>query len=275
MQFPFSHKHILLQAILLFSLRTAAQEQTGDWDTYVTTLNGKTPVSVVVNLALSTKSAQRSRPYVIILRTKVHYPDAVGQPGQEEMQELDSMETHLEAGLSGHSGAVYVGRFTQRSLREFYFYALDTLDYIHPVREAMMQHPGYDWLCQAKYDRDWTNYFQVLYPSPRDLERIQDRRLVDVLKKKGDHLQDARPIDHYFSFKTKAAREAFLRDPFLTGFQILEMPADPGNGDFPYSLHLNRKDVPDYRFIDKTLLPLWETARKNSGKYEGWETNAM
>lgn len=265
MRHPFPFPRLIVTVLLICSCCSATgQDAFNDWDTYVTSLNGRTPVSVMVNLALVQKNAQRSRPFAIILRTKVHFPDAQGQPGQEEMIELDSMENHLEHGLRDHIGAVYAGRFTQRGLREFYFYGLDTMDYLRPVREAMAQHPGYDWLCQAKYDKDWTNYQQVLYPSPRDLERIQDRRLVDQLVRKGDPLKVARPVDHYFYFKTKSERESFLRDPLLSGFHILEMPDEPSKGDLPFLLHVNRKDVPDYKFIDKVVLPL--------GRYpeKGW-----
>lgn len=273
---PFPFPRPLLLILLVCSMSVAhAQDAFNDWDTYVTSLNGRTPVSVLVNLALAQRSAQRSRPFVIILRTKIHFPDAQGQPGQEEMTELDSMEYHLERGLRDHAGAVYAGRFTQRGLREFYFYGLDTMDYLRPVREAMAEHPGYDWLCQARYDKDWTNYQQVLYPSPRDLERIQDRRLVDKLRKKGDLLKEARPVEHFFYFKTKSERESFLRDPLLTGFQILEMPDEPGKGEVPFLLHVMRQDVPDYKFIDKVILPLWDAAQKRGGRYDGWETDSL
>jgi len=272
--FPFPRPTLLI-AMLCTLCRTQAQDAFNDWDAYVSTLNGKTPVSVVVNLGLAQKNAQKARPYAIILRTKIHFPDNQGQPGRDEMAELDSLENDLEAGLREHVGATYAGRFTQRGLREFYFYALDTLDYIRPVRAAMALHPGYDWLCQARFDKDWTNYRQVLYPGPRELEWIQNRRLVDLLKEKGDPLKEARPIDHYMFFKTKSERESFLRDPLLAGFQILEMPDVPGTGDLPFLLHVNRKDVPDYRFLDKTILPLWDAARKRGGKYDGWETFAL
>ncbi len=272
--FP-SFRAWLTTVLVLGNTAASGQDALNDWDTYVTSLNGRTPVSVLVNLALVQKNVQRARPFAIILRTKIHFPDALGQPGQEEMGELDSMENHLEKGLRDHVGAVYAGRFTQRGLREFYFYGLDTLDYLRPVREAMAEHPGYDWLCQARYDKDWTNYQQVLYPSPRDLERIQDLRLVERLRKKGDPLREARPVEHFLFFKTRSDREGFLRDPVMGGFQILEMPDDPGKGDHPYLLHVSRKDVPDRVFIDKVILPLWDAAVKRGGRYDGWEADAL
>jgi uncharacterized protein (TIGR01619 family) len=271
----FTYRPLLALLILFSTLGSAAQEQVNDWDTYVTTLNGKTPVSVMVNLGLASKAPMHQRSYAIIIRTKLKAPDNLGQPMADETAELDSMENQLDRALYLHAGSLYVGRFTQRGLREFYFYALDTLDYIEPVAKVMLSHTGYQWLCQARPDREWTNYFQVLYPSPRDLEKLQNRRLVDLLRKKGDPLTEARPIDHYFYFKTKSTREGFLHDPQLTGFQIVEMPESAGTGEQPYLLHLKRKDVPDYRFIDKTLLPLWDLARKAGGKYDGWETYAL
>ncbi len=275
MSSAFRHIAFLCCLALAPSLTPFAQESQNDWDTYVTSPNGKTPVSVMVNLGLSAKAPQRQRPFVIIIRTKLLFPDAQGQPDKEESVSLDSIENQLDRSLYLHAGAIYAGRFTQRGIREFYFYALDTLDYIESVAQVMLSQGGRQWLCQAKNDREWTNYFQVLYPSPVDLERLQDRRLVDLLRKKGDALKEARPIDHYFYFRTKSTRESFLHDQRLTGFNILEMPDQPGDGDLPYLLHIKKTEIPDYHFIEQTLIPLWELARKSGGRYDGWETYAL
>ena len=148
------------------------------------------PVSIIVDLGLATVAPQQERPFVVIIRTKILQPEPNGQPGKTESVRLDEMENMLVEQLSSKIGAVYTGRYTQRRLREFYFYALDTLDYFFAIKSALAGFTEYQWLTQAKEDKKWTNYFTVLYPPPIEYEKIQNRRLVDLLKGKGDELKE-------------------------------------------------------------------------------------
>lgn len=193
-------------------------------------------------------------------------------PGKAEISRLDKMENLLVEQLSSKCGAVYTGRYTQRGLREFYFYTLDTLEYFLAIKSAMAGFTDYQWLCQAKDDKSWTNYFTVLYPPPVELEKIQNRRLVDLLKQKGDALKEPRRIEHFFYFKSKSKRDEFMRSSGMENFSVAEIPEALETGAFPYMLHLYKDDVPDYNFIENIIIPLWERARQFQGKYDGWET---
>lgn len=262
----------LTTVIFLFIVSlVSAQKNISDWDTYVVEVNKK-PVSIIVDLGMAKTAPQKERPYVVIVRTKILVPDQNGLPGKSEAVKLDQMENLLVEQLSSKTGAVYVGRFTQRGLREFYFYALDTVDYPLAVNSAMAGFTEYQWLGQAKEDKPWSNYFSVLYPPPVEMEKIQNRRLVDLLKGKGDALKEPRRIDHYFYFKTKSRREDFLRSPGMESFMIGELPETDAKSDLPYMVHLYKDDVPDYTFIERVLIPLWERARQFQGRYDGWET---
>ncbi len=247
------------------------QQHQGDWDTYYTQVNKK-PVSIIVDLSLGKLAPVRERPYVIIIRTELRYPDTNGLPSSVEVPLLDEMEEQLVENLARNNGAWYTGRFTQRGIREFYFYALDTLQYRNALNKAMTAYKEYKWLAQAKDDKTWTNYLTVLYPSPLDMEKIQNRRLIDYLKKQGDGLTATRKVEHFFQFKTKSYRDEFVRKSGIEAFTITEMPDKPGDGEFPYSLRIEKDDVPDYTYIDRVLIPLWQLAGKYHGRYDGWET---
>jgi hypothetical protein len=254
---------------VLLSLTAHAQ---GDWDTYLMEVNNK-PLSVVVDLGLAQKAPQKERPFVIIIRTKINKPQTNGLPGETEASVMDNLEDSLVYYMEQKSGAVYAGRFTQRGLREFYFYTLDTVDYLLPAAKAFKNFTSYQWLCQAKEDKKWSNYFEVLYPPDKEMERIQNRRTVDNLKRNGDALKTPRQINHTIYFKTKSSRELFLKEIKESGFKFPHQPDDdPGAGEYPYKLQLFRDDIPSYTQIDRVCLYLWELARKFNGRYDGWET---
>ena len=264
-------RYIYTGFFLISSFLSSAQKNISDWDAYLMEVNNK-PVSIIVDLGLATVAPQKERPFVIIIRTKILQPEANGLPGKSESARLDEMENKLVEQLGSKTGSVYTGRYTQRGLREFYFYALDTLDYVFAVRSALAGFSEYQWLTQAKEDKKWTNYFTVLYPPPIEMEKIQNRRLVDILKSKGDLLKEPRRIEHFFYFKTKSKREDFLRSPGIESFSIDEIPEATEKTALPYMLHLFKDDVPDYSFIDRVLIPLWERAKQFEGHYDGWET---
>ena len=256
---------------LLFASTLPAQKVNSDWDAYLMQVNNK-PVSIIVDLGPGTTAPLKERPFVVIVRTKIQNPDPNGLPAKTEIPRLDKMENQLVEQLSKRTGALYVGRYTQRGLREFYFYALDTIDYVLGVRAAMAEFTDYQWLTQAKEDKLWSNYFTVLYPGPVDMEKIQNRRLVDLLKGKGDALKESRRIDHYFYFKTKSKRDEFMRSEGMENFTVEEVPEAATKDLLPYMVHVYKNDVPDYSFIERVLIPLWEKARQFQGRYDGWET---
>ncbi len=261
----------LLSLSLLLAQTIAGQQHQGDWDAYLMQTNNK-PVSVIVDLALGKKAPMKERPFVIIVRSQLQYPDAMGMPGKAELTALDEMEEGLVERLAKNNGAIYAGRFTQRGIREFYFYSLDTVSYHPAVVQAMANFKEYKWLTQAKDDKTWTNYFTVLYPLPVDMEKIQNRRLIDRLKNEGDSLIKSRQVDHYFYFKTKIKRDEFIRNTGISAFTIAELNDKAGDAEFPYQLHIYKNDVPDYTYIERVLIPFWEAARKYQGRYDGWET---
>ncbi len=267
-------KWICLHSLLFFAFNSVAQNYQSDWDAYVLKVNKK-PVSVIVDLGIAQKAPLKERPFAILVRTRINNPDTNGLPREKENPILNQLEDSLVSHLEKKSGAIYTGRFTQRGLREFYFYALDTVDYAANVASALKTFPGYQWLCLAKFDKNWSNYFEVLYPPPREMERIQNRRVVDQLSRNGDALKASRKIDHFLFFKTKISREEFLRALKQNDFRIEDMPDEVENNAWPYKLRLSRDDIPDYSNIDKVTLYLWELAQKYKGKYGGWETYVL
>jgi hypothetical protein len=251
---------------------STAQTEKGDWDAYVTSPPGGKPMSTVVDLSLAERAPMKDKGFAVLVRTSLLSADSDGMPTKSESESLHLLEDLLEKSLAESCRAVYAGRFTHKGVRRFVFFTSDTACCRKTVASAFTSSPGHEWDARSVADTGWSNYFDLLYPPPVELERIRNRRLVDLLTDKGDDLKSPRRVDHFLRFKSKSSRESFLRGLSMEGFEIAAMPEADGDGSHPYALQLHRKDKPDYPMVDKVVIPLWEKAQKSNGRYEGWET---
>ena len=257
---------------LLMLLLTPAFAQIENWDNYIVSVKEK-PVSIVVNLGLKEVAPVKERPFAIVLRIKYPELDERGFPAESLADELNQMESELESIFQKKNGAWYAGRFTQRGLREFYFYALDTVGYVQTSNSVLQKHTKFPWLVKAVYDKEWTNYFEVLYPHNEEREKMENRRIIDELAKKGDKSDKLRPIDHTLFFKSDWFRKSFLKELLEPGFQVTEMPIEKTEkGDYPFRLVLRRTERPEIQHMNELTIGLSKLAQKNSGKYDGWST---
>lgn len=60
----------------------------------------------------------------------------------------------------------------------------------------MNQFQDYEFDCGWKPDANCTHYVEVLYPSEEDRQRMENRKVLDVLEQKGDTLQRPRDVWH-------------------------------------------------------------------------------
>ncbi|MFZ9661735.1 MAG: DUF695 domain-containing protein [Chitinophagaceae bacterium] len=130
----------ILYSFILLMLPTAvlkSQKLPEDWDNYFSSSKNK-PVSIVVNLALQPLAPIKLKPFVMIVRTKFPEINEDGLPSNEEQLNLDQIENSMVTELGKNLGAVYVGRFTQRGIRVFYFYSGDTLSFRPTIEEVML-----------------------------------------------------------------------------------------------------------------------------------------
>lgn len=254
---------------VLFKIK--AQQFSGNWDTYVIQTTPK-PVSVVVDLDFGYSPGAKEKKNVIIVQLNLKQVQPDGMPAREEIIMLDSIENGLHNTLVSALNAQYTGRYTSEGRRDFYFYSNDTSHCRQHLAAVFQQFPVYSWSVIVKRDADLSNYFNVLYPTSKEMERIKNRRMVDVLHAKGDLLTAPRKVEHFLFFKTAADRKNFATVIQDNGFVIENGGKEMGVKDRPYSLHISRADKVDANSIDRVSLYLWELALRYSGKYDGWET---
>lgn len=254
----------------LNSTRLWGQQIKHDWENYVSPLGGR-PVSVNVDLGLHDAALGSEYPYVIIARVRILEPDLQGMPDKQEAAELLALEDQMVASLARQNGALFAGRFTQRGIREFYFYAPDTSGYKQALQRVFDAHASYHWLAQAKRDEKWENYHSVLYPSDQDKIRIYSRKRLEEIS--GQDPKESRFffVSHYFAFPSSSSREKLLRDPLISGYQVEYMPKDTDQGKANFELVISRRDRPDLPWIEKTVIPLLKAAQSAGGLYKGWD----
>lgn len=262
-------KRLLLftAGVLAFALCGQAQE---DWETYVLHIKDR-PISIMVDLGFENTPVTKENQNVLIVSLTLNRTQSDGLPLRADLGRLDTLENNLVDRLHGGLGAVYTGRYTSNSKRDFYFYTNDTSRYASLV-QSVIEPYAYTFTTICKRDPDLSNYREVLYPTAAEMQRIYNRRMIEHLVKAGDPLTAPRAVDHLIFFKTESDRKKFAEIVIEKRFSIIQAGEEKGIKDRPFSLEVSRTDRVDEDSIEEVSLYLWELALKFGARYEGWET---
>lgn len=239
-----------------------------NWDFYFCRVNDK-PASIFVDLDIAKEAPLADFPYMVNVLVPVKAPRPDGFPGADEYDALSALEDALSSALCSDKSALYVGRNTSDGRRDFFFFTGDLSGVKSRVAQATAGFPAYkvDW--GAGEDPEWKTYFEFLYPSAEDRQRMENRRMCERLKEAGDSLTQARDIDHFAVFPTASARTAFAEKITEMGFRVSEL-YDRENTTHRFGIEFIRSDVPSHGGMDDITLPLLDIARTLGGRYGGW-----
>ena len=241
---------------------------TDQWDFYSLQVDDQ-PASIYVDLGLETQAPLPALPFMAYVRLRMNEPRADGLSSQEEFETLRRIESVLESELSGEE-VRYVGRNTSSGCRDFYFYLAQPLLWHENVARVLSSFPDYEFQTGSRDDAAWTVYANFLLPGPVGRQLIRNRRVCEVLESQGDALVTVREIDHWSYFPDHAAADAYLADVIALGFQLRNRSAD-GDGPSSHGVQVWRIDTPSFAEIDEVTLPLFKTAQRHLGAYDGWE----
>jgi hypothetical protein len=241
---------------------------TDDWDFYAVRVDDK-PGSIYVDLGAERIAPDADLRHMAYIRLFMRQPRPDGLSSQEEYETLIAIEDALTAGLCGPSAA-YVGRCTSDGCRDFYFYISVPGSWSRRVDDELSDFDGYEFETGVLEDPDWSTYFRFLLPSETDRHRIQKRRACEALEHRGDKLINAREIDHWCYFPDDPSLRAFVAEALETGFAVRKISVG-NSGQLRHCAQVWRSDVPAYDQINDVTLPLFESARKHGGEYDGWE----
>jgi uncharacterized protein (TIGR01619 family) len=238
----------------------------GNWEFYPVKVEGQ-PASIFLDLALAADAPLPGYPTVGFLRLYLRTARPDGMAAQEEFADLVALEDALIPRVVGEQQAVFAGRSTGRGMRDLFFYVYDRERFEREVISALIPFEAYKFEIGHRDDPQWTVYFDFLYPTPLDLQRISNRQVTDQLREHGDDLGKERPIDHSAVFNEAGPAAAFVAWATTHGYAVLRNGEEPDEQD-RHIVNIVRDDIPAE--IDLIALPVFERVTALGGIYDGW-----
>jgi hypothetical protein len=242
-----------------------------EWDFYFARVNGAVS-SIFVDLGLRPDVPLEKRPWLLWVFVDLQAPNAEGLSTNEEAPRLHEIGEALVAAICAVSGAQLVGRITGAGRREFYFYADEPGALDAAVERAMQAFPPYQYECGSKFEPEWDQYLELLYPSENNLQRMFNRRVLESLAENGDVHETPRQVDHWLEFPSDEARAACRDTLVAIEFKVEdEFQAEEADDGMPHTLVVSRVDSVDSHTINGITLELARLAQQHGGRYDGWE----
>ena len=244
-----------------------------DWTFYFSNVNDKLS-SIATDLNLVTIAPIKGQENVIYVSIKMPNPKDNGLSSNRDADELWEIEDALIHGLSEKIlNNTFVGRLTSDGYRDLYFFGESTMLIEKEVSSIMMAFPNFKFDFGHKIDKEWSGYFEFLYPLPRQLQVIQNRRVVEQLEKNGDSLTKPREVFHWIYFNTKNELNQFEKYTNSLGFETKNKGVAEQLEQYEFVISISRVDKVGYGDIDGYTLDLWQKASELNGDYDGWETS--
>jgi hypothetical protein len=241
-----------------------------EWDFYFARINDA-PASIFIDLGVAPQVPLEKRPWLLWVWVPLKAPKPDGLATNDEAPLLNELGTALDASVAVTCGAQLVARVTGAGRREFYFYGEEPGGLEAAASQALQSFEGYDPECGSTFQPDWDQY-RMLFPSHSNLERMQNRRMLEGLAQQGDVHEVPRKVEHWLHFADEETRGACRDTLVAIEFAIEdESLLDEAEEDLPYQLVVSRVDSVDSHTINGITLELARLARESGGLYKGWE----
>jgi len=241
-----------------------------EWDFYFARINDA-PASIFIDLGIRHDVPLEARPWLLWVWVPLKAPKPDGLASSDEAHALNEIGIALTASISATCGAQLVARVTGTGRREFYFYAAEPGELPAAVDSALNSFEGYTPECGSTFQPDWDQY-RMLFPSESNLERMQNRRVLEDLAQQGDVHDVPRKVEHWLHFADQATRNSCRDTLAAIEFAIEdESFLEEADNELPYQLVVSRVDSVDSHTINGITLELARLARESGGLYQGWD----
>jgi hypothetical protein len=243
------------------------------WELYMKNLEGK-PASILFNAGISmdVENFKYIYPQIAFVKVKLKEPNEKGLIGKNEEQEIAFLEDKLEASLIKFRIGKYVGRVFSDGYVTFLYYLQFTYNWQDFLDFALDEHSSYEMTSAYQEDSEWNYYQNLLYPTAKEWQIIQNHKACDALRAKEDNLHLKRAIEHKLFFINDRKKENLIAKLEAEGFKI---QSDIENREGVKGLAFYRIDKPFYGDIDELTLYLIDTLESYGASYDGWETSVV
>ncbi len=187
----------------------------------------------------------------------------------EEADALFALEDRLVQSLEKAVDAWYLGRWVSNGYTVFVFHvpaeAESRLATPVPLFGDLAPYRP-EWL--AEMDPVWEFYDEVLYPSPREHQFIQNRHVLEAMEEHHDRHDVPRTLDHFAYFATRRQADSGAEALRTRGFAT----DDPvkTDADKPWMLQFHREDALADGRIDGITAEVLDVIEDHDGDYDGW-----
>jgi len=244
-----------------------------DWTFYFSNVNDKLS-SIATDLNLINIGPVNGQDNVVYVSIKMPNPRKDGLSSNEDTDDLWKIEDEIiKVFESDKLNYTFAGRLTSDGFRDLYFFGENTILMEKQVSSTMTAFPKYEFDFGHKPDKEWSGYFDFLYPLPRQMQVIQNRRVLEQLEKGGDDLTKAREVFHWVYFKTQNELDQFESFTNSLGFKTKNKGKTEQPNKYKFVISISRVDKVGYDEIDEYTIELWEKTQELNGDYDGWETS--
>ena len=240
------------------------------WEMYFAPVDEE-PAAILVDIGIAESVPDPDRPMLLWMGLPMKSPDDFGFASEEEEPLLTTIEDAFIDAVELTTDAILVGRITTCGRREFFFYAKSDEGFDETITEAMEAFEDYEFETGSQEDEEWSQYFDVLYPSDEDAQQIFNRQVIDRLSDEGDSLETPRAVDYFANFASPENRSEFITAVLSKGYEVVGQKFDEEPDTvLPYGVSLQRVSPIDWDTIDEFTFELFDLAREYEGEYDGW-----
>jgi uncharacterized protein (TIGR01619 family) len=239
---------------------------TAHWDFYPCVIEDA-PASILLDLRFEREERPAGATTLYRMRVQMLEPEDHGMGSAAETAAINALEEQLVARAT-EGELTYVGRVRAAGLWELVFYGPPERGAVlQAMRELITDRRTY---LDVRPDAEWGFYTEFLLPDAERRQWMADRRIIDVLREKGDALATPRSVEHWLYFATAEDRDRFTAAAKELGFAIDDTEE---RDDAPsFVVQLSRDDSVELDHIHDVVMQLHELAAAHGGDYDGWET---
>ncbi len=243
------------------------------WELYMKNLEGN-PASIQFNAGISMEidKLKYIYPTIAFVKAKLKEPKESGLLSENEEPEILFMEDKLEASMIKFRIGKYVGRVISDGYVTFLYYMQFTYNWEDFIEFALNEYQNYEITHGHQEDSEWNYYKNLLYPTSKEWQLIQNHKACKILSEEGDNLHLKRAISHKLFFEKLDKKEELKEALEEKGFKIQQSIK---NEDGVEGLEFYRIDKPFYHDIDELTLELIDLCEEYGALYDGWESSVV